>query len=152
MGSVAAGRRRPRCADPCHGLIPRPAEPTRSGGRHFAAPDASTGEHRRRRAALLISAHHVLARACGLRTDQAADALLDAALHHHVDILTLARGLLELVGDIPPHTRDLHGPAAIAFERWGTHLARSQQLSGDRPDIPSSGPAAQAASTERARV
>ena len=107
---------------------------------------AASGTHQ---ATLLISAHHVLARACGLRTDQAADALLDAALHHHLDILTLARGLLELVGDIPPHTRDLHGPAAIAFERWGAPLARSQQLPTTGPDIPSPGSAAQAASAER---
>lgn len=92
---------------------------------------------------MLISAHHVLARACGLRTDQAADALLDAAMHHHLDILTLARGLLALTGDIRPHTRDLHGPAAIAFERWGVALARSQQLSGNRTHTPSPGSTAQ---------
>jgi hypothetical protein len=120
-----------------------PRGTNRISGYHFATPEASGSEHRHHEATLLITAHHVLARACRWRTDQAADALLDAAMHHHIDVLTLARGLLELIGDIPRHTRDLHGPAAIAFERWGAHLVRSQQLSGDRTGTSSSGLVAQ---------
>jgi hypothetical protein len=75
---------------------------------------------------ILITAQNVLAKTCRCRADQAADALLDAAQHHHISAQQLARGLLELIGALP--AGEFHGSAAAAFEHWGPRLKRVYQL------------------------
>jgi hypothetical protein len=101
-----------------------------------------TDDNRHRQATILSAAQNVLAHACRWDADQASDALLDAALHHHLSTLQLARGLIELVSDLhEPST--LHGPAAAAFKQWGPKLLRSHQLLGGTVEIASLDPPSQ---------
>ena len=100
------------------------------------ARDSDKSPCHHREAIILATAHDIIARACGWRVDQAADALLDVARRYHLDTVRLAGGLLELLHDLPMNQHDFHGPAAIAFEQWGTQLQRSHLLFGDATQTP----------------
>jgi hypothetical protein len=89
---------------------------------------AYPGDQRRGDAAILAAAQSAIARACRCRQDQAFDALLDAARHHHLSVLQLARGLVELLNDPPRRQTPLRGAAAIAFEQWGHRLVLTNQI------------------------
>jgi hypothetical protein len=83
---------------------------------------------KRGEAAILSAALTALSTACRCRPDQAFDALLDAARRHHVGVPQLARGLVEILGDLPRRQAPLRGAAAIAFQLWGRRLILTKQL------------------------
>ena len=80
------------------------------------------------------AAQNVIAQACRCRVDQAFEALIDAAQHYHLSALQLARGLLQLVGDLSRRPEEFHGPAAVAFQQWGQRLVHTNQLHPETPD------------------
>jgi hypothetical protein len=89
--------------------------------------DANCPDNARRRdAELLEAAQKVIADACRFRPDQAFDALVDAAQHYHLSTVQLARGLLDLVADLPRIDHDLRGASAAAFAQWGRLLSESR--------------------------
>ena len=96
--------------------------------------NARPEDSRRRDAAILAAAQNVIAQACRCRVDQAFEALIDAAQHYHLSALQLARGLLQLVGDLSRRPEEFHGPAAVAFQHWGQRLVHTNQLHPETPD------------------
>lgn len=84
-----------------------------------AAPPEKARSHD---AAVLAAAQDIIADVCRYRPEQAFDALLDAAQHYHLSAVQLARGLLELIGDVPRISDELRGPPKAAFQQWGRLL------------------------------
>jgi hypothetical protein len=82
----------------------------------------SRNHQQKQDAAALAAAEHLLTDICRYSRDQAFDALMDIAQRHHLGVIQLARGLLELVSEVPGSTKNVRGAALVAFEHWGHRL------------------------------